>query len=130
MRFTDKTVYRMAEDIEIPLCSYLVGDRKDIANPVVVAVRDGEIIGFISTRERRDIIEAGAFFAKSPIVALRLVQAYENFLKRCNIHEYHFAVETGNQHFCELIHKFMERVPNAIRQYAVGQGFTAYRRMI
>ena len=67
--------------------------------PVVVAVRDGDIIGFIATHPRDDAIVAGPLLLKderNPFVFMRLVQAYENVLQCAGVKSYLFNVEKSN----------------------------------
>lgn len=67
--------------------------------PVVVAERDGEVIGFLGTKKSDETFEAGPLVidgGSNPFLFIRLVEAYENALRICRIRAYWFSVARSN----------------------------------
>lgn len=95
------TIYRIATDDDEP--SLLVMPNGLVARrfPTVVAERDGEIIGYLGTHDRHDVILAGPMDicleserAKG-VIASRLIQAYETVLLLAGVDFYFYTVRNG-----------------------------------
>tara|TARA_Y100000310_G_scaffold308982_1_gene352623 strand:- start:21 stop:416 length:396 start_codon:yes stop_codon:yes gene_type:complete len=78
------TRYRLAQEIEYPLLDDLIKEEPRLqvhgyAFPTIVAEREdtGEIVGFISTNPRKDMILCEPIIAPNGIVYMRLIEAYQ-----------------------------------------------------
>lgn len=96
----DSTVYRLATPADEAEIRALPDGQVPRAFPTVVAERDGEIIGFLGTHDRRDCILAGPLSIALPagrargVVAWRLIQTYEFILMQVQgIDSYCFVAE-------------------------------------
>ncbi len=89
-------IYRLAEKDEIPEVIDLWEQPIRIGWPVVVAVDDGKIVGYLATQDRDDAVVAGPIFMKPEhqgIPTLRMIEAYENLLSCLKIQKYLFFVD-------------------------------------
>ena len=76
-----------------------MGIREPLGWPVVVAERDGRVVGFLGTAARDDVLIAGPLViegGRNPIMFLHLTEAYENVLRLASINSYYFTVDEGN----------------------------------
>ena len=76
-----------------------MGIREPLGWPVVVAERDGRVVGFLGTADRDDVLIAGPLVIEgshNPFMFLRLTEAYENVLRLACINSYYFTVDEGN----------------------------------
>lgn len=64
------------------------GNTPKLGYPTVVAEKDGTVVGFISTVRHPKLIVAGPVHAPNGIIALRLFEAYENFLWHAGVRGY------------------------------------------
>jgi hypothetical protein len=80
--------------------------------PTVVAKRKGKILGFLSTRPTKDAIVAGPIVVapevKGPIT-MRLVEAYEEVLRRAGVLSYLFRV--SDPHWKEQVERVFDLKP-------------------
>lgn len=98
------TIYRLARPGGEYNTLYKLMEREGLARsklgwPTVVAERDGEIIGFLSTHTDGDLILAGPLVirgGRNPFTFVRLAEAYENMLRLASIRLYFFNVEKSN----------------------------------
>lgn len=67
--------------------------------PTVIAVRDGEVIGFLSSNKVNWCQMAGPLELKRPsaFVALRLVEAYEQVMRFLGVERYCFFIARTNR---------------------------------
>ena len=68
----------------------------DFAFPTVVAKRDGRVIGFLATSPSADAVVAGPFVTeggRNPILFLRLLESYENVMRKAGVAAYLYRVE-------------------------------------
>lgn len=89
----------------------------DFAFPTVVAERDGEVVGFVSTWNTPEAVIAGPLViegGKNPFVFLRLAEGYENVLRAAGVKIYLHHIDKARPEHVE----FMERL-----------GFTRYREV-
>lgn len=80
----------------------------DFTFPVVVAVRDGEIIGFVATQPRDDAIVAGPLVIEggpNPFIFLRLAEAYENVLRAAGVKVYLHTIDKGREKHVEMMER-------------------------
>lgn len=64
--------------------------------PTVIARRDGEVIGFFATIPPDKYVIAGPLVIKggrNPVVAMRLIEAYDVVMRRLGIQLYYFTVD-------------------------------------
>ena len=59
-----------------------------LSYPTVMAERDGDLLGFLSTLRHPKRVVAGPIHAPNGIVMLRLAEAYENFLWTAGVRVY------------------------------------------
>lgn len=96
------TLYRIAEDYDYDACYDLakVNGRPPqlLCFPTVVAERDDEIVGFLSSNRCSWCIMAGPLEMINPsgITAMRLLEAYENCLHAMGVTRYCFTVANAN----------------------------------
>lgn len=95
------THYRISTELDEPNLHVMAQGLVPRRFPTVVAERDGQIIGFLGTHDRRDAILAGPLEVELPsgrhraVVAMRLIQAYENVLTLAGIDHYFYVAEPG-----------------------------------
>lgn len=96
------TFYRLAHSPkDYAACRSLLreqGEDVALSFPTVLAERDGKIIGFVSTRPRKDMVVAGPLVVSKAItrpgmVIIRLGEAYEAVMKKAGVTAYVFHVE-------------------------------------
>ena len=118
-----KTLYRVADNSgDYKKCHALlreIAPEEDRAFnwPTVVAERDGEIIGFLSTRDLRGRLEAGPLIigveGHKSFVALRLIEAYENLLSLLGYKGYIFSVVKSNPKWVKSVEQGANLKPYA-----------------
>lgn len=72
----------------------------NLSYPTVVAVRDGEIIGFLSTDTRKKVIMAGPLEVKggkNMITFIRLIEAYEVVLRVSGVTSFMFYLRADRE---------------------------------
>jgi hypothetical protein len=118
-----KTLYRIADNSgDYKKCHALLReiapeeDRK-FNWPTVVAERDGEIVGFLSTRTLHGRIEAGPMIigveGHKSFVALRLIEAYENLLNLLGYKGYIFSVRKSDPKWVKAVEHGADLKPYA-----------------
>lgn len=117
MHTTPTTIYRLANPSDAPACYALeheqLGDIWPLGFPTIVAERNGEIIGLISTSvECRWATMAGPLCLKRPsaIVAMRLIEFYEMALKYDGKDRYVFYISTWNEHWLKQAKPFGKQI--------------------
>jgi len=111
----------LAKDIGTPLDSPL-------QYPTVLAEREVGVVGFLSSRRREKYIEAGPMIVQSnrPIfMAIRLIDAYDEFLRRGGVRNYIFHVEEKNLGWLNSIREALKVEP-----YAIQDGLAWFERAI
>lgn len=78
--------------------------------PTVYAVRDGVLMGFLGTLKAKDAIVAGPLVidptAKAQgLLAMRLVEAYEEILTQAGVTSYIFGIDKANASWRALVEK-------------------------
>ncbi len=78
--------------------------------PTVYAARDGVLLGFLGTLKTKDAVVAGPLVidptTKAPgLLAMRLVEAYEQVLTQAGITSYLFGIDTKNTSWKALVEK-------------------------
>lgn len=76
------------------------GPDTDLTFPTVLAEREGQVVGFLSTRPSKQAIIAGPLVidratSRPAITAWRLADAYEIILRRAGVTSYAFHVSAG-----------------------------------
>jgi hypothetical protein len=127
------TTYRLAEGPDFAVCHKLFksqGHERDAryAFPTVVADRDGDIVGFYSTNDAQEYITAGPLEVDKSldnplIVAIRLVDAYDNVMRSVGINSYLFSVDKDNEQWKDI----MERA-TGLESYAEDETRYWYRK--
>lgn len=102
------TSYRLADNPrDYAACHAIMrenGSRDwDLHWPTVVAVRDREVIGFLSSNKVDWCVMAGPLEMKNPsaITALRLAEAYENVMRWLGVERYCFFIARSNQRWLD-----------------------------
>lgn len=100
------TIYRLADNPrDYAACHEIMrtnGSKDwDLHWPTVVAVRDKQIIGFLSSNKVDWCVMAGPLelARPSPFVVLRLIEAYENVMRFMGVTQYCFFIAKSNQHW-------------------------------
>lgn len=68
--------------------------------PTIIARRDGEVIGFFATIPPDKYVIAGPLVVKgkrNPVVAMRLIEAYDAMMRRLGIRLYYFTVDATRE---------------------------------
>ena len=74
--------------------------------PAIIAeTEEGEVKGIMATEPREDVVIAGPIVASSSIVALRLIEKYEDVLKKMNITTYLFNIDKHLDKWVQAIRK-------------------------
>ena len=106
------TLYRLATSAQdYRKCHALLkaeGLSYKLSFPTVMADRDGDIVGFLSTAPRKDAVIAGPLFIRGDMrgqgfLTLRLGEAYENVMRAAGIREYLAVVDPGNERWTEAL---------------------------
>lgn len=104
--FPSTTVYRLADcPNDYSACHKIMRANGrhdwDLHWPTVVAVRDKEIIGFLSSNKVSWCQMAGPLELKrpSPFVTLRLIESYEFVMRYLGVSSYVFFIAKENQHW-------------------------------
>lgn len=72
--------------------------------PTVLAERNGEIVGLMSSSmKREDVIECTGIKADSPIITLRLMEAYESVLSTFDVKGYIFTIAKDDDWFIDEV---------------------------
>jgi len=102
-----------------------LGEPEPIAYPTVMAMRDGELVGFLGTHPRKDMLIAGPIVVKFDhrLVVLRLNLAYDNLLRSIGVAFYYFSIPDSNAKFQRIIETALD-----IQPYAHEDGVKSYRR--
>lgn len=103
---SERTIYRLADNPnDYRACHDILRAHNRPADwklkwPTVVAVRDNEIIGFLSTNKSHWAVMAGPLELKipSPFVVLRLIEAYEVALLYMGVSRYCFYIAKDAEH--------------------------------
>lgn len=95
--------------------------------PTIVAVRDMEVVGLLSTHRRRDAIYAGPLLVEkqSPVLVMRLIEAYEQVLQTMGVAHYWFGTDTPEMD--NMAQKMMQKT-GAIKVVNQTEAGTLYRR--
>lgn len=100
------TVYRLADNPQdYAACHKIMRANGsvdwDLHWPTVVAVRDKEIIGFLSSNKVSWCQMAGPLELKkpSPFVVLRLIESYEYVMRYMGVTQYCFFIAKSNKHW-------------------------------
>lgn len=100
----------------------------DFAWPTVVAIRDGRIVGFVSTWPNEEAVVAGPLVIEgkgNPFLFLRLAEGYENVLRIAGVTTYLHAIDKERPEHVG----FMERL--GFTRYGVaGNGDTIMKRTL
>lgn len=106
------TLYRLSELSDMLILKkiwrdneHLFGKPKQLGWPTVIAERNGKILGFISTWPKAKLITAGPLILAAnshPIVAVRLIEAYENILRVSGVTTYFFHIESENKDWMDF----------------------------
>lgn len=101
--------------------------------PTVMALRRGELLGFLSTQRRDDAVVAGPVALApdaSPIIIMRLVEAYETVMVLAGIQFYYFYLERDHPRWVQIIEKLADTAgENLVKFHADEQGVW-YRRSV
>lgn len=101
----------VTEDKDFQDCADLAEERgisfEKLSYPTIMAKRDDKIIGFISTWPRDKHIIAGPLAVKlgHAFSMVRLVEAYDNFIRANGVESYYFTVQATNKNWLKMIHR-------------------------
>jgi hypothetical protein len=122
-----ETIYRLATDRDKTRCHALMRqvmqDDCRFGFPVVVGLRAGELLGFLSTHVVKDRIEAGPMViapaVRLPsIIAFRLVDAYEEAMRLAGVTAYCLTIPRTNTRWYDAL------VPtNLVQVYSVNDEY-------
>ncbi len=102
-----------------------LGEPEPIAFPTVMAMRDGELVGFLGSYPRKDMLVAGPMIVKRGlgIIVLRLNLAYENFLRSAGVVFYYFGIPDSEVAYQKMVETVLD-----VKPYAHKDGDRWYRR--
>jgi len=121
-----KTEYKVAEtDKDFEGCRKLIDGDEQLSPPTVMAVRNGEVIGLISTSCGKDSIFAAPMVSNSVFTSIGLYELYEKVLRKLGVDHYLFTVEKVNKRMIEAV----ERLFN-IKPFGGTDEFLFYARRI
>lgn len=110
-----------------------VTDKETLQKPAVMAERDGQCLGFASSRWKYGQLTLGrvqlAPGKHAPWTAYRLFEAYENLLKLYGAESYLVGVETDNPYLQYFIKTGLTEPPNAKLIQDLGE-FRWYQRFL
>ena len=132
----DKTKYTLATSpSDYRRCRALwatrpdLGEPEPIAFPTVMAMREGELVGFLGSHPRKDMLIAEPMIVKrgpsQGMTVLRLNLAYENFLRSAGMAYYYFNIPDSEGTYQKMIEKALN-----IQPYAHESGYKWYRRYL
>jgi hypothetical protein len=100
--------------------------------PTVRALRGGTVIGFLSTAETKEAIVVHRLTLDpvtgrlgAAVIAIRLVEAYEEVLGKANITQYLAAVDKKNAQLIQTMERILQTKPYAETEHDVW-----FRRMM
>jgi len=77
------------------------GIEDELAFPTVMAIKDGQLTGFISTHISNDMIVAGPMVIRSGArrywTLIRLIEHYENVMRSIGITSYIFSIDANDE---------------------------------
>lgn len=107
------TSYRLATTpADYRKCQALMREYREpvpLSFPTVMAERDGELIGFLSTHTKHGAVVAGPLVIREGLRAftmVRLIEAYDRVMWRAGVKSYHFHVSAANAQWREQIERF------------------------
>ncbi|MFQ5915798.1 MAG: hypothetical protein ACE5JS_21705 [Nitrospinota bacterium] len=116
------TIYRLAEQKDYRRCHRLaeaMGQKiaTRLSWPTVVAIRDGELKGFLSTIPSKKALIAGPMIVggngNRAILCMRLIETYEFILQKARVQKYLFCIDAAMERWIEVINDVLD-----IRPYA------------
>ena len=94
--------------------------------PTIIAYREGEVLGVISTNPKENIIVAGPIFAKTEgnasFIYMRLIEAYDLIIKANRVSGYFFRIWDHQSIWKKQVEKL------GLIPYSSADGLTLYRR--
>lgn len=105
-------------------------EEQDITFPVVMAIDDNGLIGFVGTRPRSDMVLAGPLLMRGdksrPWTFMQLIGMYEEALRNIGITSFIFGLDNSNEVFGRGIRRFMPE----LKPYATDGDMEFYIRRI
>lgn len=104
----------------------------EYAMPTIMAIREGQLVGFVATAPAaqtravvcyRGVVSKDLGKVSSVIVIGRLLEHYEDFMRRMGIRWYHLVIDTWNTNFVHLAERSFGVAP-----YHVDKKLTWFRR--
>jgi hypothetical protein len=77
-----------------------------LAYPTLLGEREGAVVGLLGTTVKQGAIIAAPLIARSAIVAMRLVEAYDEVMRLAGVRAYHFHVGADNAKWRAAVEKF------------------------
>lgn len=96
------TTYRLATSpADYKRCQAFMREHQPpvpLSFPTVMAERDGEMVGLLSTHTKHGAVVAGPLVLRKGhgITMIRLIEAYDTVMWRAGVRSYHFHVSAGN----------------------------------
>lgn len=107
----------------------------DHAWPTIVALRDDQVIGAISTRPINDMVICGPLLvavSNPAFVATKLIAEYDLAMRDMGIKAYYLAIDKENGRWTRAIEKFIDRYSDGFHVEPIGdkEGRTWYKRIV
>jgi hypothetical protein len=86
--------------------------------PTVMAIRDGDLLGFLATQKRDDAVVAGPLVIDedtAPLIIMRLVEAYDKIMELAGIQVYLFYLEADRPRWVQIVDKIAKDAGDALK---------------
>lgn len=133
--FPTSTIYRLADNPrDYAACHEIMRTNGstdwDLHWPTIVAIRDKQVIGFLSSNKVDWCVMAGPLelTKPSPFVTLRLIEAYEIVMRRMGVTQYCFFIAKSNQQWMKQaeaigLHRIKENEFNVFFERILSEPF-------
>jgi len=110
--YSKQTEYKIASTHdEYADCHGIMDKDEELGYPTVMAIRNGEVIGMISTRWGEQNLIASPLIANSVFTCMGLSELYDNTLINMGVTHYLFSVEKDNKRMIKVIERFFKIKP-------------------
>lgn len=91
-----------------------MNNNDDIIYPTIIAIRNGNVIGMISTSKGEHNLIAAPMIANSIFVCIGLYELYEKTLENIGVKHYLFSIDTENLKMINTVKKLFNIEPFTI----------------
>ena len=106
------TQYKIATTYnEYKDCHSLLEEDEELFYPTVMAIRDGKVIGMISTANGEKSLFAKSMVANSIFTSIGLYELYDKTLSNLGVEHYLFSVSSDNDKMINAVEKLFKVKP-------------------